>query len=467
MFHPVAIRAAVVAMLMLGVTSPIPAAPRPNIIYIMCDDLGYGDLGCYGQKVIRTPHIDKLAAEGLRFTDHYSGHTVCRPSRLVLWTGYHTGHTAINSNAGYTFKPDDVLVSEFMQKAGYITGGVGKWAMGKPDTQGVPHLNGFDFWFGYLDQSEAHNFYPTHLWRCRGERMAGGPRHEKVPLRGNVLMGDSGREARVARPDGRVTYSHDVMTDEAIGFVRKHARGDRPFFLHVHWTIPHTNNEGGAVTGDGQEVPDYGIYNDKDWPNPEKGFAAMVTRMDGDVGRLIALLRELKIEKDTLVVFTSDNGPHQEGGHKMEFFDSNGPLRGYKRSLHDGGIRVPMIAWWPGTVEAGAETDHPSAFWDWLPTACELAGAQPPRGIDGISYAPTLLGKPGEQTKHEYLYWRQGGVEAVRAGKWKAVRPGKGKPVQLYDLSTDIGEANDLAAGHSDIAARMAEFMEDATRRPR
>lgn len=437
-------------------------APRPNIIYIMCDDLGYGDVSCYGQKVIRTPHIDRLAKEGVKFTDHYSGHTVCRPSRLVLWTGRHSGHTAISSNAGYTFKPDDLLVSEIMQQAGYVTGGVGKWANGEPGTQGMPHLNGFDFWLGYLDQSEAHNFYPTHLWRCRSERIAGNPLHEKVPLKGNVLMGDKGAEARVAKPEHRVTYSHDVMTDAALGFIEEHGRGDKPFFLHVHWTIPHTNNEGGRLTGDGQEVPDYGRFKNKDWPNPEKGFAAMVERMDGDVGRILALLEKLGIDDETLVIFTSDNGPHQEGGHKMEFFDSNGPLRGYKRDLYEGGIRVPMLARWPGVIKAGAVTDHQSAFWDWLPTACELAGVDAPKNVDGISYVPVLRGESSAQKKHDYLYWQSSGKQAVRAGKWKAVRPGKGKAVELYDLSEDIGEKNNIAGQHPERVKQMEAWMREA-----
>ena len=414
---------------------------RPNIIYIMADDLGYGDLGCYGQKRIKTPHIDRLAAEGLKFTDHYAGHTVCRPSRVVLLTGRHSGHTPISSNAQYAFKKGERSVTTLLKQAGYATGGIGKWALGGADSTGAPFKQGFDLWFGYLDQGMAHNYYPEYLWR----------NEKKVLLPGNVV-----KQKRVA--EKRTTYAHDLMTDAALSFIRDNA--SRPFFLQAHYTIPHANNEGGRATGNGLEVPDFGQYGKEDWPDTEKGFAAMVSRLDRDVGRMVALLKELKIERRTVVLFTSDNGPHQEGGHKMEYFDSNGKLRGFKRDLYDGGIRVPMIAWWPGTVRAGAVTDHPSAFWDFLPTACELAGIKPPEDIDGISYLPTLLGK--KQTKHDHLYWQSGTAKvAVRKGRWKAVRVGKTGSLELYDLSKDIGEKNNVAAVHPEVTATMAKIIAD------
>lgn len=427
---------------------------RPNIIYIMADDLGYGDLGCYGQRVVRTPQMDQLAAEGMKLTSFYAGNTVCRPSRLVLWTGKHAGHTAISSNAAYTMQPEDVTVAELLHEAGYTTGGIGKWACGTPGSGGEPIYHGFDFWFGYLNQGNAHNFYPTHLWRCAGGEVG------QVKLPGNILMTDPAARGRVARLDARVTYSHDVMTEQAFQFLR--ANRDQPFLLHMHWTIPHTNNEGGRVTGDGQEVPDYGPYADRDWPNPEKGFAAMVTRMDKDVGQLIALLRELDIDERTLVILTSDNGPHQEGGHKMEFFDSNGDLRGHKRDLYEGGIRVPTIAWWPGVIEPGTTSDEPLAFYDFLPTACQLAQIDPPRGIDGISFVPTLRGQPDQQTKHHYLFFKYGTRSmAVRQGKWKFVYFSQEK-YELYDLSRDIGEQHNVADRHPQIVQRMQEILEDA-----
>lgn len=405
------------------------AADRPNIIFIMADDLGYGDLGCFGQKIIKTPEIDRLASEGMRLTSFYAGCTVCRPSRLTLWTGFHTGHTPISSNASYVFKPEDVTVAELLAEEGYSTGGIGKWAMGRPDSSGHPNLNGFKFWMGYLDQGEAHNYYPTHLWRNT----------EKVNLPGNELSFDPQARGRVSVK--RVTYSHDLMTDEALNFVKREAGG--PFLLHAHWTVPHANNEGGRVTGDGMEVPDYSGYGDRDWPSPEKGQAAMIHRLDRDVGRLMSLLKELEIDQKTVVIFTSDNGPHSEGNHKHEFFDANGPLRGFKRDLYEGGIRVPTIVRWPGVVAAGSSSDEPLAFWDFLPTACELAGKKEAVSTDGLSFVSLLKGKT--QPKHDYLFWKYGEKLAIRQGSWKALKPGKNSKWELYNLDSDIGESRDLA----------------------
>jgi arylsulfatase A-like enzyme len=444
--------------------SQAAAKSKPNIIYIMVDDLGYGDLGSYGQKVIQTPNLDRMAEEGMRFTDHYAGHTVCRPSRLVLWLGQHVGHTGLSGNRPRSLTSTEPTVAKQLQHAGYKTGGVGKWALGHVTTPadihnaGHPNKNGFDYWFGYLNQSNAHNFYPTFLWE----------NEKQVTLPGNVIGDYLNGRGRVSSK--RVSYSHDFMTDAALGFVRRNAKN--PFLLHVHWTIPHANNEGGRVTGDGMEVPDHGIYKDKDWPNPEKGFAAMITRMDRDVGRLFSLLKELKIDNNTLVIFTSDNGPHQEGGHKHEYFNSNGDLTGYKRSMHDGGIRVPMIAHWPGRIKAGSTSNLPSAFWDFLPTACEIAAVEPPKKIDGISYLPTLLGEAARQKKHEYLYWSslEGATSVgVRMGNWKLVKyrdpkNRKQKPPvkpdwRLYDLAKDIGEKNDIATKHPAVVKQMLGLL--------
>lgn len=441
---------------------------RPNIIYIMTDDLGYGDLGCYGQKVIQTPNIDRMASGGMRFTDHYSGHTVCRPSRLVLWTGQHVGHTGLIGNRSRSLTGMESTVAQQLKKKGYATGGVGKWALGNVESPGDinnaghPNNNGFDYWYGYLNQSNAHNFYPRFLWENKTQ----------VPLRGNVLSKDPKARGRVSTE--RVTYSHDMMTEAALNFVRKNK--DNHFLLHIHWTIPHANNEGGRVNGDGMEVPDYGQYASQDWANPEKGFAAMISRMDGDVGRLFALLKELNLDDNTLVIFTSDNGPHAEGGHKHEFFNSNGPLKGFKRSMHEGGIRVPMIARWPGKIAPGTQSDLPSAFWDFLPTACEIAGVAPPEKTDGISYLPTLLGKIDAQKKHEYLYWAssEGATSVgVRQKNWKLVkyRPAKKKQKdesnaeekpddwRLYDLTNDIGEENNIADKHPDKVVEILELL--------
>ena len=416
---------------------------KPNLIYIVTDDLGYGDLGCYGQKVVQTPRLDRLAKEGLRFTNHYAGHTVCRPSRLVYLTGYHTGHTAIAGNNRHVLPEGAVTVTSLLQKAGYRTGGIGKWALGHNGSTGHPNRQGFDFFYGYLDQSEAHDYYPEVLYR--------NEKAERLP--GNVNSGKRNFSSK------KVTYAHTRITEEALAFIERNK--DRPFYLNLTWTIPHTNNEAGRVEKDGQEVPDYGIYKDRDWPNPEKGFAAMVTLMDSDTGRIVDLLTKLGIAKNTLIVFTSDNGPHQEGGHKVEFFDSNGDLKGYKRSLHDGGIRVPMIAWWPGTIRPGT-SDLISAFWDWLPTACQLGGVEAPKGIDGRSFAPTLLGKHESQVKHEHLYWRWSRFRAVRVGKWKGVQTNQS--LALYDLDRDLGEKNDVAAKHADVAERLRRIIADLER---
>lgn len=448
----------VLCLVLGGLTTSLHAddVRPPNIIWIMSDDLGYGDVGYLGQKEVKTPNIDRLAAEGMRLDSFYSGNTVCRPSRLVLWTGLHTGTLPINSNRPYVFSSKDVTVASRLKEAGYTTGGVGKWAMGRPGTGGEPIYHGFDFWYGYLDQSEAHNFFPTHLYRCEN----GEVNQEELP--DNVLLDDPQARGRVADPKHRETYSHDLLTEEALGFIRKNH--EEPFLLHVHWTIPHANNEGGRALGDGMEVPDYGQYEDRDWPNTEKGFAAMVSRMDGDVGRIVDLLKELTIEENTLLIFTSDNGPHNEGGHKHTFFNSNGPLRGFKRDVYEGGIRVPTVAWWPGKIEPGTKSDTPFAFYDYMATACELTGAQLPERTDGISFVPTLLGKPAEQTDREALYSSYEKKEAVRMGKWKGVRLGPNRPIELYDLSNDIGEEHDVAPDHPEIVRRIVQEMEKATR---
>ncbi len=443
--------------------TPLQADERPNIIYIMTDDLGYGDVGCFGQEVIQTPNIDQMAAEGLRMTDHYAGHTVCRPSRLVLWTGQHTGSTGLIGNRPKNLSGAEATIPKLLQAAGYATGGVGKWALGNVDTpddihnDGHPNNNGFDYWFGYLNQSNAHNYYPTYLWE----------NDQQVPLAGNVLSDHPQSRGRVSVE--RETYSHDLMTDAALEFVRRNH--EHPFLLHVHWTIPHANNEGGRVTGDGMEVPDYGPYADESWPDPEKGFAAMITRMDADVGRLLDLLEELEIDDNTIVFFTSDNGPHQEGNHRVDFFNSNGPLKGYKRSMHEGGIRVPMIVRWPGVIQPGSESDHPTGSWDFLPTACEFAGVDPPPDIDGISIVPAITGRPEDQPRHEYLYWAssEGATSVgVRRDKWKLVRYRENEksnqgdnasPWRLYDLASDLGEETDIAADHPDIVKEIQDLL--------
>ena len=424
---------------------------RPNIVFVLADDLGYGDLGCYGQKRIKTPSIDKMAAEGIRFTDHYAGSTVCAPSRCVLMTGLHTGHCLVRNNkevkpmGQMPLKPETVTVAEPLKEAGYATGLVGKWGLGGPGSTGVPNRQGFDYFFGYLCQRHAHNYYPEFLFRNT----------DRIPLPGNKV--DNSRKDGAGMAVERGQYAYDLCAEEAIKFVERSK--DRPFFLYFSPTIPHANNEAGNK---GMEVPSLGDYADLDWPEPQKGHAAMISRLDADVGRLLAKLQGLGLDERTLVFFTSDNGPHREGGVDPNFNDSNGPLRGIKRNLYDGGIRVPMIARWPGKIRPGTETDHISAFWDFLPTACEAAGIRPPENLDGISYLPTLLGDEARQKKHEYLYWIYYGTRAVRMGKWKAVGQPRGGRFELYDLEADLGESKNVAADNPQIVARMKRIMEAA-----
>jgi len=446
-----AICLAAVSAIVVSPAASAEASKKPNLIYIMADDLGYGDLGCYGQKRIKTPSIDKMAAEGIRFTDHYAGSTVCAPSRCVLMTGLHTGHCQVRNNR--EVKPmgqmplmaDTVTVARLLKQAGYATGLVGKWGLGGPGSTGVPNRQGFDYFYGYLCQRHAHNYYPEFLFRNT----------DRIPLAGNKVA--KPREDGAGMAVERGQYAHDLCADEAIKFVERNKQ--RPFFLYFSPTIPHANNEAG---GKGMEVPSLGDYAELDWPEPQKGHAAMISRLDADVGRLLGKLKELGLDGKTLVFFTSDNGPHREGGANPNFNDSNGPLRGIKRDLYDGGIRVPMIARWPGKIRPGTQSDHISAFWDFLPTACELAGVQPPEDIDGISYLPTLLGEETRQKKHEYLYWEYGGTRAVRMGKWKAVGQPTGSRLQLFDLESDLGESQNIAADNPQVANRMRKIMEAA-----
>jgi arylsulfatase A-like enzyme len=463
---PVAWVGAILAIVALQTIIPRPlhaATSRPpNIIFIMADDLGYGDLGCYGQRLIQTPQIDQMAREGLRMTQFYAGCTVCAPSRSVLMTGQHMGHTFVRGNAGgdmriQTLRDEDVTVAEVLKTAGYATALCGKWGLGDAvaGNTGLPNDQGFDFFFGYLNQVHAHNYYPEFLWRNK----------TKVPLRNTVVRSKRGYGGF---PGGyatqRVDYSHDLICAEARNFVR--GNRDRPFFLYLALTIPHANNEGTRGTGNGQEVPDYGIYADQPWSDPDKGQAAMVTRMDGDVGRLLNMLRELHIDRQTLVMFTSDNGPHHEGGNHPKLFHPSGPLRGMKRDLYEGGIRVPMIAWWPSTTPAGTVSDEIGYFGDLMATAADLAGVDPPKDCDSISFVPTFTGHPQQQKSHDYLYWEfyEGpGKQAVRAGKWKAIRiPMLSGKTQLYDLNQDLAEAHDVAAEHPEVVAKMERIMAEA-----
>ena len=435
---------------------------KPNIVFIMADDLGYGDLGCYGQQKIQTPVLDQMARHGIQFRNFYAGCTVCASSRSVLMTGQHMGHTWVRGNAGtdmsvQTLRTEDVTVAERLKAAGYQTGLCGKWGLGDAvqGNTGLPNDQGFDFFYGYLNQVHAHNYYPEFLWRNKKKEM----------LR-NVVQGVGrsygGFEGGWATK--RTDYSHDLVVEEALQFINRSQ--DAPFFLYLALTIPHANNEGTRGTGDGQEVPDYGIYGDKAWKKQDKGQAAMITRMDRDIGRINDLLEKLGIAKNTVVMFTSDNGHHNEGGHNPATFDPNGPLRGMKRDLYEGGIRVPLIAHWPGTTPAGVVSDHIGYFGDLMATACELAGVETPEKTDSVSMVPVLTNKAEKQGQHKYLYWEfyeQGSKQAVREGNWKAVRmPMHTGAIELYDLSTDLGEATNVASKHPEIVNRLAGYMQEA-----
>jgi len=412
------------------------APAKPNIIFILADDLGYGDLGCYGQKKIRTPNLDRLAADGMRFTQCYAGSTVCAPSRCCLMTGVHTGHARIRGNARLALEPGDLTVAETLKPAGYTTGAFGKWGLGNEGSTGIPNRHGFDEWFGYLDQVHAHNYYPEFLWR--NER--------QWQMRGNL----NGQKS---------DYSPDWFTRAATNFMRVNQR--HPFFLYLAYTIPHANNE---LKDKGMEVPSDVPYSKEDWPQQEKNKAAMITRLDSDVGKLLEKLKQLKLDQDTVIFFSSDNGPHREGGVDPGFFQSSGPLRGLKRDLYEGGIRVPMIVRWLGRIKAATTNDQVWAFWDFLPTAAEIAGLKPPPGIDGISMLPTLLGTK-QTNQHEFLYWEfheRGFQQAARMGDWKAVKSATDKPLELYDLKSDWGEKTNVADQHPEIVARMEGYLRTA-----
>jgi arylsulfatase A-like enzyme len=431
------------------------AAQPPNVIFILADDLGYGDVGCYGQKRIKTPNIDRMAAEGLRFTDAYAGATVCAPSRCVLMTGLHVGHARVRGNIDATtpaaaLKDEDVTVAEVLKQTGYSTALIGKWGLGEPtkNAQALPNRQGFDYFFGYLKQGHAHNYYPDYLWR----------NETKVKLP-NVVSDNPKFKHNVSVK--KVQYSADLFADEGLKFVRQHKDG--PFFLYWAFTIPHANDEAGQQ---GMEVPDLGEYANLDWPTPQKGHAAMISRMDRDIGRMFALLKELGIDDNTFVIFASDNGPHHEGGNDPDFNDSNGPLRGYKGNVTEGGIREPFIARWPGHVPAGKTTDSPITFADVLPTLAMLSGASAPPNLDGADISPTLAGKSQPELAKRFLYWEwdKDGVQAQasRWGRWKAIRDPKSKKIELYDLANDVGERHNVAAEHPDVVKKFAAFFETA-----
>ena len=453
-------------------------AEKPNIIFILADDLGYGELGAYGQAHIQTPNLDQLAKEGLRFTQHYSGSPVCAPSRAALLTGKHTGHGQIKDNyelGGFRdeeefgqmpLKPGTFTVSKMLKDAGYRTAAIGKWGLGGPGSEGVPANHGFDLFYGYLDQKQAHNYYPTHLWR----------NSQRIELDNKwfhphqAFQGDPNNPADYQKYKG-VDYSVDLMTDEAQAFIDEHK--DTPFFMYLAYPIPHV----------ALQVPDEAleIYEDAFAENPpylgdnmylphlrpRAAYAAMISLMDAHIGRILEQLEALGLDENTLVMFASDNGPTYVSGVDVEFFDSTDGLRGLKGEVYEGGIRVPMIARWPGKIEPNTRTDYLSAIWDLLPTLGDLLALEYPEDISGESFLPTLMG--AEQARSQPLYWEYhglwNGAQAVRMGKWKGVRLGGHEnpdaPIELYDLETDRSEIHDIAAQYPDVVAEISGIMND------
>ena len=427
-------------------------ATRPNIILIQADDLGYGDLSAYGQAAFQTPALDRLAREGMRFTQYYAGSTVCAPSRSALMTGLHTGHTWIRGNGEYPLRAEDVTIAQVLQQAGYRTAVVGKWGLGQPGTAGQPDKKGFEYSFGFLDHRHAHRQYTDHLYR-------------------NLQRVD-------IDPDNQ--YVNDLFTEEASSFIA--AADARPFFLYLNYTVPHAELRVPAdslkehagrfaekpfvnAVADGRATgaalgPSLGY---RSQPTPLAAFAGMITRMDRDIGRLVDLVNSRGLASRTLIMFISDNGPHREGGANPEFFKSSGGLRGIKRDLYEGGIRVPMIARWTGTIPAGRVSSHVAAHWDLFPTLAELAGVKPRAGLDGRSMTRALRGQ--RQPAPEFLYWEfheRGFQQAVRMGAWKAIRLKRDAPLELYNLDRDPGEASNVAAGNPSVVEKIEAYLKKA-----
>jgi arylsulfatase A-like enzyme len=417
----------------------LTAAPqKPNILFILADDLGYGDLGCYGQKQIQTPHLDQFAADGIRFTQGYAGSTVCAPSRCCLMTGKHTGHATVRGNVKpeLGLQPGEAVLPRLLRAAGYQTALFGKWGLGGPGTGNVPNQAGFDEFFGFLDQQHAHNSFPEHLWDNQNEYF----------LTQNWF-------------GGRNVFVQDLFTRKAVDFIRR--PHSQPFFVYLAYTSPHADNERGAAFPNGIDVPSMEPYQNRDWPDVEKSFAALVSRLDRDVGTMLQALSSAGLARNTLVIFASDNGPHAEGNHKADFFQSRGPLRGIKRDLYEGGIRVPMMARWPGRIRSGQVSDQVVAFWDMLPSLCEAAGIDPPGGLDGAPLLPALLGE--KTIEHRPLYWEfheRHFLQAVRWGDWKAVREGKAGKPELYNLKSDLGEQHDIATQNTEAVQTAARLMD-------
>jgi len=441
-------------------------AKHPNIIYILADDMGYGDLGCYGQQVIKTPHIDQMAAEGIRFTQHYAGTSVCAPSRASLMTGRDNGHSRVRGNyetgrfgfgGELELRPQDTTVAEVLKRAGYHTALIGKWGLGMNGTTGEPNKKGFDYSYGFLNQAYAHNQFPDYLFK-NGKKVS-------IPANANGKLG---------------YFTNDIFTDDAVRYINEQKKSGGPFFLFLSYVTPHAemlvpedsifNQFKGkfkevpyqeSLKGGGNGKDSFGVYRSQQYP--AAAYAAMITHMDNDVNKVLKLVKQLGLDSNTVVMFSSDNGPHKEGGYDPKYFKSSGPFRGGKRDLYEGGIREPLIVRWPGMVKPGTVTNQLSAFWDMMPTFADIARASMKNvTTEGYSLLPTLLDKAG-QKQHPYFYWEfhenKYSDQAVRKGNWKAVRHDPDKPLELYDLNTDVAEQHDVAAQHSEIVKEMEQLM--------
>jgi arylsulfatase A-like enzyme len=468
---------------LLHAAKPAEPPTKPNIIYILLDDAGYGDFGCYGQKTLQTPNVDRLAHEGMKFTRHYAGSTVCAPSRGTLITGLHTGHSRIRGNGPSHLPDTDLTVARLLKDAGYRTACIGKYGLGSPLPLDDPKKKGFDYFFGYVSTAHAHNFYPAFLIR----------NGVKVPLANQIIPGSEKKpDTGVATADGRKQWAPQLLADDVQRYLDERANEKtQPFFLYYALNLPHANNEADKTSplGHGMETPGYGEFASRDWPDAEKGFASAMKFVDREIGAVLAKLKQAGLDENTVVMLSSDNGPHQEGGHKAAFFQSNGGLNGIKRDLTDGGIRVPFIVRWPGKIKAGTVSEHVSGFQDFLPTAADLAGAKVTAECDGISFLPTLLGTSTQQKQHPYLCWffnEAGGKNSVLKWPWKLLHlntasadatvlpaakkkksaEGKSLIVQLYNLDRDPTESTNVANANPRIVAELTAYMQQAWRNP-
>ena len=470
---------AILAVVLVLSCSKEKSPTKPNIILIMADDLGYNELGCYGQKIVKTPNIDRLAEEGMKFSQFYAGSPVCAPSRCVLLTGLHTGHAYVRDNyelggfrdeeeGGQLPLPEGTkTIGTILKENGYVTGVIGKWGLGGPGSTGIPNKQGFDYFYGYLCQKQAHNYYPTHLW----ENEEWDTLDNKFFMPHQKLDGDPEDPASYEKYRGN-DYALDKMSEKALAFLEQNK--DTSFFLYLPVTVPHlaiqVPEDEPSLEEYKRIIPDSPYVGNKGYlphPYPKAAYAGMITRMDREIGKIIQFLKKNHLDKNTIVLFTSDNGPtyNRIGGSDSEFFESNKPFSGLKGSLNEGGIRVPLVVWWPGKIEPGSVSDHIGAFQDILPTITEISELKTGNDIDGLSFYPTLI-RQDNQEMHNYLYWEfpsYGGQVAVRMGKWKAIGKGLLKnpdnPIELYDLEIDVAEQQNVAPEYPEVIQQINEII--------